>query len=218
LPILKLKPIPVHRPWGGRLIAAYLGQELPSGRIGELIQASDETEVASGPFAGQTLARVVERFGPDLLGRPPGPDTTPGPARRKPQLARSGARPPAPDTRPLAPGCPLVVRFLDAPHWGPIHVHPTVPGQPWAGAELWHVLAAHEGSGAVLGLDPAVADLSAILDRPIGEQVRRRAIRAGETILIPPGTVHALGGGALVYGVQVAGFAERRSVAGGAGA
>src|SRR5262249_25443040 len=49
-------------------------------------------------------------------------------------------------------------------------------------------------------------------------QVRRRAIRAGETILIPPGTVHALGGGALVFGVQIPGFAEPAPVGAAAGA
>jgi len=97
-----------------------------------------------------------------------------------------------------------VVRFLDAPHWGPRHAHLPVAGTA-AGAEVWHVLAAHEGSGAVLGCAGPAPDPGTLLDRPLDELAPRRAIRAGATILIPPGLVHALGGGALAYGLLVPG-------------
>lgn len=185
--LVPLRPRPVARPWGGRQIAAYLGRDLPSGRIGELIQAADDTPVDSGPFAGEPIRSLVERYGPSLLG--------------------AGAT-----------MFPVSTRFIDAPHWGPIHVHlPNRSGRPLAGAEIWHVLAAHEGSAAVLGLRQPPPERDALLQAPLEGLVARRALRAGETVLIPPGLAHAVGGGALLFAIQLTGGRTVRLTLDGAG-
>jgi mannose-6-phosphate isomerase len=71
--------------------------------------------------------------------------------------------------------------------------------------EAWYVLSAGEGAEIAVGLKQRLtrAQLrTSIGDGTIAEQVRWRAVRRGDTTLIPPGTIHAIGAGLVVVEIQ----------------
>lgn len=189
-PRLSLAPFRVEprldpKPWGGRGLARF-GFRLPADEpIGEAVITAAEAMVADGPFAGRSLAALVAA---DPLG-----------AVGALGLAATGGR----------PLFPLLIKILDAVETLSLQVHPgdaaAPPGQ-LGKTEAWHVLAAAPGATIAVGLRPGITgDAFAAACRSgagAGELVRWRDALPGETFLLPAGTVHALGGGCLVYEVQ----------------
>ncbi|MFM8979790.1 MAG: type I phosphomannose isomerase catalytic subunit [Planctomycetia bacterium] len=99
---------------------------------------------------------------------------------------------------------PLVVKLLDAREDLSVQVHPDgAPGEPPAKEEAWVALA--DGGRVGLGLDPAVP-----AGRPWAERLLHvdlcgpdaGGVRPPSLLHVPPGTVHALRAGCLVWEVQ----------------
>jgi mannose-6-phosphate isomerase len=103
-----------------------------------------------------------------------------------------------------------VFQLIDAAENLSIQVHPDDIAASTVGklgkTEAWHILAAAPDAVLYLGLrtDVSIADLAARCDRGGETAGLLRQIPAvpGTTLLIPAGTVHALGAGVLVYEVQ----------------
>ncbi|MHC4831224.1 MAG: type I phosphomannose isomerase catalytic subunit, partial [Planctomycetota bacterium] len=70
---LKLEPIPVARPWGGRLLTERYGKPAPTNDrpLGETWEASDVGKrtslIACGPLQGATLTMVFQQSMPLLI-------------------------------------------------------------------------------------------------------------------------------------------------------
>jgi mannose-6-phosphate isomerase len=120
-------------------------------------------------------------------------------------VGRRGLR--ATANRPLFP---LLVKLIDAADNLSIQVHPddTVAStvDRMGKTEAWHILAAAPEAVLYLGLraDVSIEEFAACCRRG-GETaglLRRIPAVPGTTVLIPAGTVHALGAGVLVYEVQ----------------
>ena len=182
---LPLRPRLDGKPWGGRLLAdyglAYAGDE----PLGEALATAPEAVVGAGPLAGRALGEVVAA----------------DPARWAGErgLAVTGGR----------AVFPLLVKLIDAGQHLSIQVHPddaTAPAGKLGKTEAWHVLAAEPGGVLFLGLRPDVeASEFGARCRDGGDAagcLRRVPAVPGTTVLIPAGTVHALGAGVLVYEVQ----------------
>lgn len=99
---------------------------------------------------------------------------------------------------------PLVAKLLDAREDLSVQVHPDgAPGEPPAKEEAWVALA--DGGRVGLGLDPSVP-----AERPWRERLAlvglrgpdAQGVRPPSLLHVPPGTVHALGAGCLVWEVQ----------------
>jgi mannose-6-phosphate isomerase len=175
-----------EKPWGGRELARY-GLDLPAGAgIGEALVTADEATIVSGAGAGRTLGEVVAA-GPGLLG----------------EVASAAVHGRA--------VFPLLVKLIDARENLSIQVHPNdeqaVSHDRLGKTEAWHVLAAEPGASLYLGLRDGVApeafqEAAARLDGSSSSLLRRVEARPGATVLIPAGTVHALGAGVLVYEIQ----------------
>lgn len=187
---LRLDPVIVPKPWGGRRLAA-LGRRLPAGvDVGESWDVADldpadtsvadpASVVASGPFAGSRLRDLVT-------------------SHREPLL---GAASPAPGGR-----FPLLVKHLDAREHLSVQVHPTpavLDRLPRARlkTESWVVVAAEPGAelflGVVDGVGPDdVEKASGTSD--LVPMLRRVPARVGEVHHLPCGLVHALGAGVVV--------------------
>jgi len=167
----------------GELFAKPIGPENDYAESWELVDRDPEQScVVAGPLVGKTLRELLRDYPQEMLGR----------------------------HAPL-PRFPLLVKLLDAAQLLSVQVHPndaqaarTTP--PDLGkTEVWHVLAAQPGSKLYAGLKPHV-------DRAYLEQALRtgqvepclHAIepRVGDTIFIPPGTVHALGAGVVIAEFQ----------------
>jgi mannose-6-phosphate isomerase len=178
--LLQLVPEPHHRIWGGQRLR-------PSpDPIGEVWIVYEHNRIASGSFAGRTLAEAAAALGAALLGER--------------ALARTGMR------------FPLLIKLLDCADWLSVQVHPNDeqaaqlegPGQ-FGKTEAWHILEADEGARLIAGVKPGAtpeALAAAIRDGTILDHVQYHPVRAGDTFFMPAGTLHALGPGLLLYEVQ----------------
>lgn len=109
------------------------------------------------------------------------------------------------------PGAPpLLAKLLFTAAPLSVQVHPTdaaagVAGIPSGKDEAWHVLEASPGAMVWIGFHRPVTEDAlrmAVADGSVLTLMRQHAARAGETILVPAGTVHAIGAGLVMLEVQ----------------
>ncbi|MCC6703434.1 MAG: class I mannose-6-phosphate isomerase [Thermomicrobiales bacterium] len=174
------------KPWGGRALEQF-GFALPPGvLIGEAHLAGADAVVRSGPLAGRTLAELMAAD-PDWLAGERGRAATGG-----------------------LPLFPLLIKLIDAREALSVQVHPDdAAARPLGGVgktEAWHILAAESGSLLYLGLDDpdGLAELArrSRAGERTGDLLRAHAPVPGETLLLPAGTIHAIGAGLLIYEIQ----------------
>ena len=110
-----------------------------------------------------------------------------------------------------APQFPLLVKLIDARENLSIQVHPDDARAREQGklgkTEAWYVLEQDPGAmlylGVLPGTDPdAFQAAAARLDGSSAALMRTIPADVGTTVLIPAGTIHALGAGAMVYEIQ----------------
>lgn len=176
------------KPWGGSRLAAY-GFEPPESSIeplGEVVVSASESIIATGTWQGTSLGDLTARF----------PDEVAGPLGR----AITGGR----------PVFPLLIKLIDAAQHLSIQVHPDDDLAAAAGStgktEAWYILDAPADGQLFLGLTSvSTATFLAACrdgDGSSSRYLRTVSARVGETVILPAGTVHALGAGVLVYEVQ----------------
>jgi len=182
---------PMHQPilftpqyrnyiWGGNRLKPG---ETP---VAEAWVIYEKDEVASGPLAGRTLADLAAQYGAGLLGQR--------------AVETTGLR------------FPLLIKLLDCAKWLSLQVHPNdeqakgLEGVGFFGkTEAWHFFEVEPGAEILCGLHPGTTaeDLAeSIRSGTVVETMQRLVVRAGESIFIPAGTIHALGPGLLLYEVQ----------------
>jgi mannose-6-phosphate isomerase len=176
---LKIEPEYREYVWGGlRLRPGVLTAEA------WIIHESDH--VASGPLSGLTLEEIVSRYKTDFLGR------TVVEQREN--------------------HFPLLIKLLDCAQWLSLQVHPNDqqalelegPGKNGK-TEAWFILDAAPDAQIIAGLKPGTtAEMLSDMIRhgTILDLVQYIPVKAGDTIFMPAGTIHALGPGLLVYEVQ----------------
>jgi mannose-6-phosphate isomerase len=174
------------KPWGSRGLERF-GFPLPSGvPIGEALITAGDARAYGGDGVETHLEALVAADPVGVVGR-------------------RGLRLTA--NQPLFP---LLVKLIDAAENLSIQVHPDDIAASAVGklgkTEAWHILAAAPDAVLYLGLrtDVSIADFAACCNRGGETAGLLRQIPAipGTTLLIPAGTVHALGAGVLVYEVQ----------------
>jgi mannose-6-phosphate isomerase len=178
--LFTLEPQYREKVWGGHRLKA--GGE----PVGESWVAFEGSRVTGGASGGRTIAELAAEYGAELTGA--------GVA------SRFGRR------------FPVLVKLLDCADWLSVQVHPddaqaarmVGPGE-MGKSEAWHFLEVDGGAEIIAGVKPGTtaAELeSAIRQGRVGEVARRLEVRAGESLYIPAGTLHALGPGLLLYEVQ----------------
>jgi mannose-6-phosphate isomerase len=184
---LRFEPIFKRLIWGGRRLSTVLHKPIGEGsEYAESWEISDHradvSRVADGRFAGSTLRDLVRDHGKDLFGP--------------------------------AVGCrdqfPLLVKFIDAQRDLSVQVHPDdARGRRLADdngkTETWVVVHAEPGSRIYAGLKPGTdrAGMAAAIEAGTVESLLHWfPARAGDCILIPAGTVHAIGAGVVLAEVQ----------------
>jgi mannose-6-phosphate isomerase len=185
---LTFEPLPMERVWGGRELERVYRRRLPDpaaryGESWELVDRPDQQSVVNeGPWAGRTLHELwsehrAEWFGDGLEG--------------------AGER------------FPLLVKILDARDDLSLQVHPPAAVAPALGGEpkteMWYVAAADPGAKLYAGLHRGVTreDFEqALAAGTVADTVRALQPRAGESIFIPSGRLHAIGAGLLIHEIQ----------------
>src|ERR1035437_6205133 len=185
---LRFEPIYQYRLWGGRRLAGVLTAPLPGeGPIGEAWVLSDRDDlpshVADGPLKGRTIAQLLEQFPKYVMGK----------------LAGRFRR------------FPLLLKFLDAREMLSVQVHPgdahtgLLPAGETGKTEAWVVLEAGPESRIYAGLKPGTTadDLRrALTNGTMANHLACFTPKPGDGVFLPAGTVHALGGGVVVFEVQ----------------
>jgi mannose-6-phosphate isomerase len=178
--LFPLEPQYRERVWGGQRLKAA---DPP---VGEAWVAFEESRVRGGSCAGRTVGELAAEYGEELLGRG--------------VFEAYGAR------------FPLLVKLLDCADWLSVQVHPNDeqarrlvgPGE-FGKTEAWHFIEAEPGATIYAGIRAGTSgeELEAAIRRGrVLEVAERLEVKAGETVYIPAGTLHALGPGLLLYEVQ----------------
>lgn len=183
---IRLKPTYDEKIWGGRRLEQVLGKPLPgSAAIGESLESGGQATVASGPLAGRTLRELVCDFPDALLG----------------ERGRRASQPYG--------DFPLLVKFIDAADVLSLQVHPDDAGAAALNkrgkTEAWYVVEADPGAGLITGLTctPEPDEVRrAIDDGTFEDLLEHRTVLAGDSLIVPAGTVHAIGAGVMLYEVQ----------------
>ncbi|HEX7733370.1 MAG TPA: type I phosphomannose isomerase catalytic subunit [Ktedonobacteraceae bacterium] len=173
--------------WGGRKLEQAGWKALPEGDvpIGESWETEVSTVAQNGPYAGQTLGALVEQLGVDLLGAQ--------------AIAVFGQR------------FPLRAKFIDARTKLSVQVHPEDDyaalheGGKLGKTECWYILATEPGASIVHGFrapGTRAAVQQAIERIRLEELLHEEPVAPGDVIFVPAGTVHAIGGGVLLYELQ----------------
>src|SRR5664279_4551011 len=180
-------PIFKDRIWGGRELENLCAKQLPPGKpIGESWEISDRpgdaSVIANGPLAGKNLRWLMENHGRELLG----------------------------DAKPAAAGrFPLLCKILDAREKLSLQVHPPaskakeLQGEPKT--EMWFIAEAAPDASLYVGLKKGVTRAEfeqKISDGSVADCFHRIPVKAGDTMFLPSGRVHAIGDGLVIFEIQ----------------
>ena len=171
--------------------------------------ALEVAEVPAPVRLAPTLARPV--WGGTTLARELGKD--PDPTAQIGESWEVWRDNRAADGRPLSAiaDFPLLIKLLDVRERLSVQVHPDdaaairLVGAPHGKHEGWVVLRAEPGAKVAYGLhrDMTREELrERALSGAIEEDLAWLPVAAGDVIDVPPGTIHAIGGGVLFYEVQ----------------
>lgn len=184
--ILKFIPIYQERVWGGRKLETAFQRALPAGKpIGESWEMVDRPEaqsvVADGLYAGKTLRELVRTVGDELFGPANDPD------------------------KPF----PILVKWLDCAERLSLQVHPPqdianlLGGEPKT--ENWYIAQATDNAQLLVGLRRGVVRQDferALADENLEELIHRTSSRAGDSLLVESGRIHAIDAGNLILEIQ----------------
>ena len=108
------------------------------------------------------------------------------------------------------PYFPLLIKLIDAKENLSVQVHPSDDyalkyEQSFGKSEMWHIISADEGSGLYVGLnrDYTKEDIEkALKEGTILECLNFFKVKPGDTFVINPGTIHAIGAGVRLIEIQ----------------
>jgi mannose-6-phosphate isomerase len=175
------------RIWGGSTLGPWLGLVDAPPNLAESWQVYDQNHILGGPHAGRSLADMVLEYGADLVGTR--------------SFALYGA------------DFPLLAKFIDAADNLSIQVHPddsyahTVEAASGfhGKTEAWYILHAEVGTDLIHGFASASSRdelAGALADGSLLSLLRRVPARAGDTIFVPAGTIHAINAGIMLFEIQ----------------
>jgi len=181
------RPIFKDRIWGGRELKRLYAKKIPAGQpIGEAWEISDRpgdaSVIANGPLAGKDLRWLMEHHAAEILG---------------------GAKPAAEGR------FPLLCKILDAREKLSLQVHPPaskakeLKGEPKT--EMWFIADAAPDASLYVGLKRGVTRTEfekKISDGTVADCFHRIPVKAGDTMFLPSGRVHAIGDGLVIFEIQ----------------
>ena len=173
--------------WGGRRLESDGWKRLPPGEIaiGEAWETEVSTIAQNEPYTGKSLGALVKDYGAELLGEQ--------------AIAIFGQR------------FPLLAKFIDANDKLSVQVHPDdsyarrYESGKLGKTEFWYVLDAAPGASIVHGFKAPTSrrEVQQAIEAVTLENLLYEVpVSAGDVIFVPAGTVHAIGGGVLLYELQ----------------
>ena len=154
----------------------------PQDLLGEVWITDDASRFLNTPLAGMTLAEASATLGPELNGKKWN------------------------DSR-----FPILAKYIYTSDWLSVQVHPDDaearqydPGNRGK-CEMWYIVQSDRKAEILLGLKSGVMkdSLRAAFEKSASKKLLNRFHpKAGESVYVPPGTVHALGPGLVLFEVE----------------
>jgi mannose-6-phosphate isomerase len=178
-----LKPVFKDRIWGGTKLREEFGYDIPSETTGECwgisAHSNGPSEVINGPLKGKTLDQVWNERR-ELFADQEGEDF------------------------------PLLVKILDAKTDLSVQVHPDdsyareVEGEAFGKTECWYVIDCEPGAELVYGhhAGSKLQFEEMVADGRWNDLLRKVAIKPGDFVYVPNGTIHAIGAGTMILETQ----------------
>ncbi|NMD37124.1 MAG: GNAT family N-acetyltransferase [Christensenellaceae bacterium] len=188
-PLLPIKMIPVFRhgsmtPWGGDLLRQMYGKDTPNSITGESMEVSTIPNLESTDFDGTILSELINKYGKNFVGYTPNNENK----------------------------FPLLVKLIDAKDSLSIQVHPDDEyankneNGKFGKEEAWLILHSEPGAKIIYGTKEFTEkdDLLMCFNSGVSpvKYLQYIDVEPGDVFYIPPGTVHALGKGIVVYEIQ----------------
>ncbi|MDV6235857.1 type I phosphomannose isomerase catalytic subunit [Leptospira ellisii] len=184
--VIRFVPIYKERIWGGRKLGEFPGRTIPEGNIGESWEISDYGNelsiIKNGNLAGKTFREAYEKNTETILGK-----------------SFYG--------KPF----PLLVKLIDAKEKLSVQVHPDdayaeeFDPDSSGKKEAWTVLQAEPGAKLVCGFSRKTdrEEFREFVEKHRAEELLREIpVRAGDSFLLNPGRIHAIGAGIVLMEVQ----------------
>ena len=180
--LIKLKPAVKDYIWGGNYFQSF-NKGLGLDRVSECWELSAREDassiIASGKDEGKPLSQILTKK--DI-----------GPVMDR------------------FPYFPLLIKLIDAKENLSVQVHPSDDyalkyENSFGKSEMWHIISADEGSGLYVGLnkDYAKEEIEEALNKgTILNCLNFFKVKPGETYVINPGTIHAIGKGVRLIEIQ----------------
>ena len=175
----RLAPWFSPRPWGRMDLRPWYQETGKSEPVGEAWLTGPESIIETGALAGNTLAAVVGKNGPAMVGADGG---------EFPLLVKL-----------LFPNDKLSVQVH------PDDTHAQAMGQPRGKTECWYVLEAEPDAAIALGLREGAspdAVREAIAQGTLEELMQWVPVDVGDMVFVDAGTVHAIGPGVVLLETQ----------------
>lgn len=183
---ITFQPLYKTRVWGGRVLNTRYQRNLPDnqpyGESWEIVdRADDQSVVTSNKYNGQTLHELWTKHQAEVFG----------------------------ENLPASERFPLLIKILDCQDDLSIQVHPpaslaaSLNGEPKT--EMWYLAGAEERANLYIGFKEGVTRQQfeqSIHDGTVADYVHRIVPQEGESIFIPSGRLHAIGGGNLIFEIQ----------------
>ena len=181
---LKMKPYFRHgseTPWGGDKLRELFNKDIPDDMTGESLEISAlpgrESVIVNGELSGKTLTEAADVMGAELLGE--------------------------------FKEFPLLLKLLDAKERLSVQVHPDdeyaarVEGKRGK-TEAWYILNADPGAKLVFGVKAKSSEelRQIVASGHIEDTLNWIDVKPGDCLYIQSGTVHAIGGGIVLYEIQ----------------
>ena len=179
--VIKLKPVVKSYIWGGQYFQKYgKGDQEVISELWELsVRDGNSSVVAEGEYAGLELSKIITEK--DI-----------GPAQAR------------------FPYFPLLIKLIDAKRDLSVQVHPSDAyalknEHSFGKSEMWHIIDADEGAGLFVGLkeNSSKEEIEKRLNNgTILEALNFVKVKPGDTFVINPGTIHAIGAGVRLIEIQ----------------
>lgn len=182
-----VKTIPVFKDylWGGNNLKEKWNKNSPYEITAESWELSahknGQSTAVNGIYKGKTLSEIIEILGTDAIG-----------------TAYNGK------------DFPLLIKLIDAKNKLSIQVHPddsyALENENQFGkTEMWYIVEAEEGAGILLGFNKDISKEEfeqRIKENTLLEVLNFVPCKAGDSVFIPPKTIHAIGEGLLIAEIQ----------------
>lgn len=186
--LLKFEPILKEKIWGGSKLKSLFNKKANSTTTGESWEISDlenDTSVVSnGSLKSKSLQWLLKEFKEELVG--------------KEVFKNFGTK------------FPLLIKFIDAAENLSIQLHPNdkiakEKHNSFGKTEMWYIMQADEGAELILGFKEAItkAEYSKLVNtNRLPDSLNRVKVNVGDSFIIPPGLIHAIGEGIVLAEVQ----------------